>query len=140
MLTIGVAIICLAVVIAVIALRAKAISNRQHTWEKVEGTITSSNVEMSGGYWVPMIRYEYSHRGRTYRGDRVRSLEISVNWLSPAESAVAKFPENASVIVYVNPADSTFSVLEPGGDSRFLPLLLFMAIAVGSIGVWLLAH
>jgi hypothetical protein len=132
-------IILVAFVVAVIALRAKFNAGKQLSWEKAEGRITSSDVEMSGGYWVPVVKYEYSYQGRLYRSDRIRSLEISVNWRSPAESTVAKFSAGAPVVVYVNPADSTYSVLEPGGDSRFLPLLLVVSAALVGIGMWILA-
>jgi hypothetical protein len=135
MAVLGGILICAAVLIVSIAVRAKSNAKKQNGWDRVSGKIISSEVRLSAGYFDPVIKYEYTYVGRTYRSERVRSLEISVNWSLPGKGTVARFPADSEVTVYVNPQDPTYSVLEPGGDAKFLPLMVLISAALLFIGV-----
>jgi hypothetical protein len=54
----------------------------------------------------------------------VKSLEVLVNWPGPARRLVEKYPPGAAVTVFVNQENPWDSVLERGGDPKFLPVML----------------
>lgn len=110
---------------------------KENEWEKVAGTITRACVRFDGEYFDPDFEYVYYTKGRQFRGNRLRSLMISVNWRSPSEKAVARYPSGMPVVVFVNPNYPRDAVLEPGGDEQFLPFIITLASFVLLAGIWL---
>ena len=95
---------------------------------------------MTSGNYRHVIAYAYNYKGTQLQGDRLRSLQVLVNWRGPAERSVGAYPVGAAVDVHVNPEFPRESVLEPGGHSMFLPFILgFSSVAVG-IGIWLISQ
>lgn len=112
-------------------------SRGQHRWPQVPGVITRSRI-LRGESIDADIEYQYVHKGRTLRSTKVRSHPVSVNWSGPAERLVDKYPEGASVNVYVNPDDVLDGVLQPGGDGRFAPTMFSAAALTAVIGLAML--
>ena len=98
-------------------------AQRQSKWPRAEGRVLDSSLVL-GQYWHPRVSYEYTHDGRTFRSQRIRSLEIGMNWRGPAANDTERYPPGKAVTVYVNPDDPYFAVLEPGGHGWFLPFIL----------------
>jgi hypothetical protein len=121
----GAILIALELGIATLGLALKARARRQHEWDRVDGTIVSSAAELYGDAYAPAIEYVYTHKGREFRGTRVRSLEVLFNWRGPSARTALRFPKGSSVTVYVNPASPYDAVLEPGGD-RWAVALFFI--------------
>jgi hypothetical protein len=93
---------------------------------------------MTSGNYCHVIDYTYSYKGALFQGNRLRSLQVLVNWRQPAEQSACAYPVGAAVEVFVDPQHPRESVLEPGGHSKFLPFFLgFSSMAVG-IGIWLM--
>ena len=122
----------------VVAAFLRSRGRKQLSWEGVDGTITAARVTFDGEYYRPEIEYSYSYDGRALRGEKVRSFPLLVNWKGPARRVVAKYPPGSVVKVFVNPENPFESVLERGGDSRFLVLLLFIAAVFLIVGLALL--
>jgi hypothetical protein len=113
---------------------------KQYGWTQVPGRIVSLSVQMMRGYYYPVVEYEYPHLGLMKRSGRIRSLEISVNWPGPANLTIARYPTGSTVTVFVDTTRSHESVLEPGGDTRFVPFMFVCSGIAVVIGVWLLAR
>jgi hypothetical protein len=114
-------------------------ARRQLQWSQVPATITRSNVILSAGYFSADVEYTYVYEGRQFRGSKVRSLEISVNWRSPSRKTAARYRVSSSATAFVNPDFPSEAVLEPGGDSWFVPFcFVFCSIPV-LIGAGLIA-
>jgi len=97
-------------------------AQRQKTWLRTEGRVLDSSLTL-GEYWYPRVSYEYTHDGRAFRSERIRSLEIAMNWRAPAAKDIDRYPPGKTVTVYVNPNDPCSAVLEPGGHGWFLPFI-----------------
>lgn len=102
-------------------------ARKQFGWDAVDGTICAAAVDFDGGDYRPRVEYSYVYRGRTFRGARLRSLALSMNWSGPARRAAAKYAVGSTVTVFVNPKYPLESVLERGGDPKFIPFMLFFA-------------
>jgi Protein of unknown function (DUF3592) len=126
----------LAAVVVVGGMLLRRGAQKQKMWLPIEGRILESSITL-GRYWYPRVSYAYTHGGREFRGDRIRSLEISMNWRSPAGNDIDRYPPGKLVTVYVNPDDPYSAVLEPGGHWWFLPftfsfaaILLFFGLSL----------
>jgi len=113
-------------------------AREQFGWDAVEGTISAAAVDFDWEDYRPRVEYTYVYRGRTFRGARLRSLALSVNWSGPARRAVAKYPVGSAVTVFVNPKYPLESVLERGGDPKFIPFMLFFSALFAVSGFALL--
>jgi hypothetical protein len=134
----GAILIALGLGITTLGLALKARARRQHDWDRVDGTITSSAAELFGDAYAPTIEYIYSHKGRRIRGTRVRSLEVLFNWRGPSGRTALRFPKGSSVTVYVNPASSYDAVLEPGGDRWAVAVFFIFGCIPIAIGTWII--
>ncbi len=126
---IGVACLLLAVATLVIGVVVTSLAKRQTNWIKTTGRVVSSEAALDGEEYAPFIRYEYRWEPGSYVGTKVRSGLVRYNWRGPADRLCSRYPAGAQVSVFVNPEDPSDSVLEPGGDSALVPLL----ICVGGI-------
>jgi hypothetical protein len=109
---------------------------RQTGWHRAEGCVLDSSLSL-GRSWYPRVSYEYTHDGRKFRSERVRSLQIFMNWRTPAANDVNRYPAGKLVTVFVDPDDPHSAVLEPGGHRWFLPFvfsfsafLVFVALSL----------
>jgi hypothetical protein len=131
-------VVGLATVTLGVALKARA--RRQHAWDRVPGTIVQSSIHSFGDAYSSDIKYNYIHKGRPFRGTRLRSILISFNWSGPAARLAERFPADSAVTVYVNPDSSRDAVLEPGGDRWALPFFLFLGGFPLIVGTWLVVR
>ena len=125
-------------------------ASRCRKWEVVPGRIMdsffveSSDIHKSriGKTFIPDIKYEYSYRGETKFNNQVgyfgRDLQgLSQSFYEGSEKDVMDFlktyPLDSNVDVYVNPEDSSQSVLDTGLKfPMFMPLLYgFFMVLLG---------
>ena len=120
---------CLAACVAVaMSLQAEA----QSRWPQVSGRIMRSRIQV-GRSFLPDIEYAFVFQGTAFRCSKVRSFLVGYGWPSPARRIANRYPVGTSVVVYVDVADPSNSVLEPGGDPAFLPIVLAVAAAIVAI-------
>jgi hypothetical protein len=114
-------------------------AKKQLHWMSVPGTITGSEVKYDGELYVPTVTYCYEIGGQQLEGSTVKSGLVSTNWRGPAERICARYAVSTAVRVYVDTHEPSRSVLEPGGDRAFLPLICVVSallVAVGSVLLW----
>ena len=87
------------------------------TWLSTTGTIIKSRVEVRGGQHAsvhPHIVYEYTVHGQTHHGEQIRAGDQY--WVMQtshdAYAAIDRYPVNATVTVYYDPANPEQSALE----------------------------
>ena len=130
-LTLMVSGACLAACVAVVmSLRAEA----QSQWPQVTGRIMRSRVQVSK-IFLPDIEYAFVYQGTAFRCSKVRSFLVGFGWPGPARRISSRYPAGSSVVVYVDVADPNNSVLEPGGDPAFLPIVLTVSAAIVVIAI-----
>jgi len=132
---ISVAMVLAGVIAPLVGIVLRSRARRQVGWEAVHGTICAANVRFDGEYYVPQLEYTYSYGGRVLRGTKLKSLAVLVNWASPAERTIRKYPLGSAVTVFVNPESPAEAVLEPGGDPKFLPLILIVSAFLLAMGL-----
>lgn len=86
-------------------------------WPQALGVIVTSTALRqpvgNGTYEVsPVIEYEFSHDGRSFRSNHWRPLNFSVGNSISAQAVTSRYPVGQSVTVFVNPRDPMRSVLE----------------------------
>jgi hypothetical protein len=86
-------------------------------WPQASGVIVTSTTLRqpvgNGTYEVsPVIEYEFSHNGRSFRSDHWRPLNFSVGNSISAQAVTSRYPVGQSVTVFVNPRNPMRSVLE----------------------------
>lgn len=68
----------------------------------------------------------------------MRTGLVTYNWQGPANRLCEKYPVGARVPVFVSISDPAVAVLERGGDSAFLPVILIVAVFFALVGLALL--
>jgi hypothetical protein len=105
-------------------------------WVEAKGRVVASGVDTRRSFHAsdirnpygpttyehrPVVRYTYAVGGRTYTADRVRFGERNAEdgdaGRDRAQAEADRYPEGMAVTVYVDPADPTAAVLEPGRQS-----------------------
>lgn len=105
-------------------------------WVEVKGRVVASGVDtrrsvhasdLRNPYGpvtyehLPLVRYTYALDGRTYTAERVRFGEQNAEdgdaGRDRAQAEADRYPEGTPVTVYVDPADPSDAVLEPGRQS-----------------------
>ena len=120
---------CVAACVAVVmSLRAEA----QSRWPQVTGRIMRSRIQV-GRSFFPDIEYAFVFQGTAFRCSKVRSFLLAYGWPGAARRIANRYPVGSSVVVYVDVGDPNNSVLEPGGDPAFLPVVLTVAAAIVAI-------
>jgi len=122
-------LIIISVVMMVYAERSRRQQHQSRTWTPVQGRVLSSEVKKEihqsgsrqGGpltwsgtiSYFPRVEYTYEYLGTTYQSNGI--ITININWpKKEAEAAVARYPVDTSVTVWVNPDTPHHAVLEPG--------------------------
>ena len=86
-------------------------------WPRASGIIVTSATESQslgrGRTEVfPIIEYEFTHEGRSFRSSHWRKFNFSVGNSISAQAVTARYPVGSSVSVLVNPRNPMRSVLE----------------------------
>ena len=86
------------------------------SWQQTSGVIvTSTTLRQHAGRGdevTPVIEYEFTHDGRSFRSSHWRPLNFSVGNSASAQAVTSRYPVGSSVTVFVNPRDPMRSVLE----------------------------
>jgi hypothetical protein len=87
------------------------------SWPKASGVIvTSTTLRQYAGRGrdevTPVIEYEFTQDGRSFRSAHWRLLNFSVGNSISAQAVISRYPVGSSVTVFVNPRDPMRSVLE----------------------------
>ncbi|MEI6183764.1 MAG: DUF3592 domain-containing protein [Nitrospira sp.] len=120
--------------LAMLALKLKSIDAKQMRWSRVSGLVEVSNVAFLWETFRADIKYRYKVGETEYVGDVVRSRTLQFNWRGPAARLCKRYPQGATVIVFVDPADPRSSVLEPGGDEATIRMIWLFATALFLFG------
>ena len=136
------------VVLLVVAVLAKVLEARQaSTWSTASGRIVTSETkserhssagEATTVKTMPLVEYEFSVGGQTWRGNRISIGEDTGG--ANTEATLQRYPIGAVVSVYYDPGNPKKSVLErdiPKGFAKgLLAILAFLAVVAGVI-YWL---
>jgi hypothetical protein len=113
-------------------------------WPTTEGVVLTSAIEEVGWSdnegWCPSVRYAYTVGGKKYVFDRVEIQSIcngSTDYY--AGEVIRRYPVGKRVVVFYNPQNPAFAVLEPGiPDNEFyMPILTILPTFGGIILFWL---
>lgn len=139
------------VTLLVVAVLAKMIEVRQaSTWATAMGRVVKSETEAqrhrSGGdattvKTVPIVEYEFSVGGHTWRGNRISIGEDAGG--ENTEATLRRYPVGAVVSVHYDPGNPKKSVLErgiPDGVRKGMIVLLAFGAIVAVIGYWLVTR
>jgi|SRR5882757_455375 len=119
----GIAGICICV-------RASDRAVSQTAWLKAPGFVVGAEVLYDGEMYYPSIRYEYNYCGAKFTGTKLKSALLQYNWRGPSERVVQRFPKDTRVEVYVNPDNPSEAVLEPGGTSGYIFIVVIACISI----------
>ena len=145
----GIAAILLGVLSLGYALYTYRRGIESQSWPKAEGTIIHVSVKHAGStgdvsknesqreWYLPVIEYTYSVRGRTYKGNRILIGELSSMPHESALELLQPYREGAKVRVSYDPANPANAVLQTrvntGAVARYavigIVLLLVVAYA-----------
>lgn len=109
---------------------------KNKSWPTTEGTIYSSEVIRSSRY-VPKIVYTYNVDTLAFSSERIQLKDMAqYKKKEDAELVTRKYPVDAKVKVYYNPAKFDEAILEPGIQGvhffmLFIGLLIFIAPLIG---------
>lgn len=130
---------CIAVIsgvaFVVSAFRTRRSAKQESKWEAAEGVISCSSVHWNGQLYVPAVKYTYEIGGGRFERSEVRTGLVCYNWRGPAERICEKYAAGVRVRVYVDRDDHSRAVLEPGGDSKHLPLLAAIGLFLCVVGL-----
>lgn len=109
--------------------------NREsENWNITTGIVTKSKVfepYRKGNPSVPIVHYEYSINGKTYKSDRIFWGNVHTSGtLDAAQKVVDKYREGKNVTVYYNQSNERESVLEPGSAQGALLSLVVSCIPI----------
>lgn len=135
-----------------VGLRRMAKASRSRRWPSVPGTVLSSTVssrmappssqdedsppEVPQRLYRPEVRYTYSVGGREFTGSALGLDEVEISDEPLVREQAARYPPDAAVTVYYDPADPSQAVLEPGvqASAWLLPAMgLVFLIVTGSL-------
>jgi hypothetical protein len=116
---VGVALILVGAIWLLWSLYSLRKGGKSENWNRTTGIITKSVITdlsiQKGHGTCPIIHYEYSLDGRTYKSDRVTWGNVHSSCARSASAKVTdKYKEGKEVKVYYNPDNIAESVLEPG--------------------------
>ncbi|MCT4656866.1 MAG: DUF3592 domain-containing protein [Cohaesibacter sp.] len=114
-------------------------------WPSVEGTILSSSVstvKQTKGrkktFHYPHVVYEYVQDGEVKQSDRLSMSDMGYSKMKLAKVIVDDYPKGSKHPVYIDPQNSSVTILRPGEDSIAEFALWFGVgfIAVGLFAFW----
>ena len=118
----------------------------QRNWPQVEAVVLSSEMEeyqhdeFSPTEYRMKILYGYEWNGERKTGDRygVRG-NPKYNKRDKIEELVESYPVGKKIMVYVNPADASFTMLKPDSKAAGYSIWFPMLFVVGGLGIALRA-
>jgi len=121
-------------------LDALLIGQASPSWPTVQARIWHTDV-IAGHHrgqvtYTGYVRYGYRVHGKVYASHRIAALAISGS-SSAASEIVRRYPVDAIVPVYYNPAKPWISVLVPGMSWQLWMVLGFSCFFMG-VGVWII--
>jgi hypothetical protein len=132
------------VVLIVVAVLAKMLEvHRAAAWSTAMGRVVKSGTEAQRHQFageqtevktVPVVQYEFSAGGRTWRGSRISIGEDSGG--ANTADTLARYREGAVVTVYYDPANPKNCVLErdiPKGVGKGLAILVGFGVVLAAI-------
>jgi hypothetical protein len=116
---VGVALILVGAIWLLWSLYSLRKGGKSENWNRTTGIITKSVITdlsiRKGHGTCPIIHYEYSLDGRTYKSDRITWGNVHSSCTRSASAKVTdKYKEGKEVKIYYNPDNISESVLEPG--------------------------
>ena len=117
------------------------------SWLSTDGRVLSKRVEVSHSRdsdnrnktnYKPIVAYQFTVEGRTYRGNRLRISAWSYQKRSAATVALEKLTSNGQCIVFYDPDNPDRSSLTAGftwGDF-LMPAMGIMCCLCGLVGGW----
>jgi regulation of enolase protein 1 (concanavalin A-like superfamily) len=130
-------LVVLAVAFFGVAMWSVVVAQRPSTWAPVSARVVRSQVEYRGEEFAADIAYTYSFGGEEYAGSTAGSFQVVYNWRGPAERKCARYPDGATVTVFVDPRDPKRSMLEAPPRGAAL-VFLFVSIVFFLIGMALM--
>jgi hypothetical protein len=122
-------------------------------WPQSSGVIVTSRVEKQ---WVgssfgqsryevfPIIEYEFSFEGRTYKTSHWRYGNFSIGNTESSQAILERYSVGLTITVFVNTRNPTKSVLETHPSSLcWVPFgfgILFLALFILSLFVFIMKH
>jgi hypothetical protein len=105
------------------------------TWPAVTGRITASRLVPGRRTAAADVAYAYAIGGRTYTGNRVQVAHRLGDFLIAmshrhAQTLLERYPPDATVLVYYDPARPEEAVLEPGEGSHLVRVLVIAGCVV----------
>lgn len=106
------------------------------SWPAVDGQIITSTITSSyrsgssREKHIPVVEFEYSVEGKSFRGDRIRFATSIYSDYKSAEVVTKRYSVGRTVPVFYDPEDASNSVLEPGkSGSRWYLIGIGIVIA-----------
>jgi hypothetical protein len=109
--------------------RTRRLQRESLSWFPVQGRVLGSEVEIETSTsnvgsqhdtytsYYPRVTYAYEYGGESYESRRI--IVANINWpKKEAEAAVARYPVNSEVTVWVDPLHPKMAVLEPGMEGK----------------------
>jgi hypothetical protein len=87
---------------------------RSKDWRKMRATITTSGLDRESGVYYPKIIYNYTVNGRELTDDNYTFSGAITNSKSRALAIVQENPVGKEISIFVNPEDSSRTVVVPG--------------------------
>lgn len=120
------------------------------SWPTVQGkvlssTVTSKRERRTSGtsddrrsrnqtMYTAKVRYEYSVEGKRYESSRIGAMEQSSSSRSSAQSRADRYPVGGACTVHYDPSDPASAVLEVGGGTIGLIVMIVGALALAGGG------
>lgn len=105
---------------------------RSKEWRKTKATVATSELDRMGGVYYPKIIYKYTVNGREFINDSYTFSGISTDGKLRALALVRGNPIGKELSIYVDPEDSSRSVVVPGVHwSAYANIFLLVALFAG---------
>lgn len=122
-------------------------------WPKAPGVVLSSSYEAADGTsrdahgydvtsttFTPVVEYEYTVDGRTFRGRRIALRSLSTSSPDAVKRCIDRYRSGARVEVFYDPADPSSAFLETGASVGAVFLTAFggLFLFLGLLGIALI--
>lgn len=134
------------VVIGVFILRhargVAAKARQSLAWPSTTGVVAHSSVSPPSAAadettWAASVAYQYQVKGKSYSSTNISLADVSTSSENRARAIAERYPRNAQVVVFYNPANPSEAVLERSGGGG-VTLLSVIGAAFGGVGLFLL--
>ena len=95
-------------------IRGIVLGLRSKSWRKVRAIVATSGLDRESGVYYPKIIYNYTVNGRELTDDNYTFCGAITNSKSRALAIVHDNPVGKEISIFVNPGDSSSTVVVPG--------------------------